>query len=102
MNKNRVIEELTNLLSRGLRHKIGSIVNAEDLYASKYAKDADSFFQEAEKVSQQVHWNAEDHIKIREILKKKLYDELVKKEFINLRKFEIIDEQIDDILKKLL
>lgn len=101
MNKNKVIEQLSNLLSRGLRHKIGSIVNAQDIYASKYEKESQSLFKQAEEVALDIHWNSDDKKELQTRLKNKLVKELTEKDFLHQRKFEIMDEEIEDILKRL-
>ncbi len=101
MGKNRVIQELTNILTQSLRHKIGSIVNPNELYTEKYMKDAEILFDKAERVSKLDNWNINDKIKIGEELKRKLKLELESKEFLNERKFDIMDEEIDKALKSL-
>ena len=101
MGKNKDLEELSNLLSRSLRHKIGSIVNKNELYATKYAKDAEIILKEAEKVSLRQNWNSYDKTKIKEKLKSKLKKELEQKDFLDNKKFEIMNQEIKKILKKL-
>ena len=98
MSKNQNIHELTNILAIALRHKIGSIVNKDEIYAQKYAKDYEMFLKEAVKISLRENWNDSDKIKIKNELKGKLRDELEKKEFIDNKKFDIMDREIDDIL----
>lgn len=98
MSKNQNIHELTNILAIALRHKIGSIVNKDEIYAQKYAKDYEIFLKEAVKVSLRENWNDSDKIKIKNELKIKLKDELEKREFIDNKKFDIIDGEIDNIL----
>ena len=39
MGKKRDIDELTNILAAALRHKIGSMVNKDEIYAQKYDKE---------------------------------------------------------------
>ena len=51
MSKKANIDELTHILAKALRHRIGSIVNQEELYAKQYAKDADTLTLEAQKVA---------------------------------------------------
>ena len=41
MGKTDSLHELTNILAKALRHKIGGIVNPNEIYAQKYARDAD-------------------------------------------------------------
>lgn len=98
MGKKDDIEQLTNLMSKALRHKIGSIVNENEIYAAKYAKDAENIMKEAEKILNIRNWNNYDKEKIKEKLRKKLEKELEEKEFLNNKKFEIMDEEIDKAL----
>ena len=98
MSKNQNIHELTNILAIALRHKIGSIVNKDEIYAQKYAKDYEIFLKEAVKISLKENWNDSDKIKIKNELKGKLRDELEKREFIDNKKFDIMGREIDEIL----
>ena len=98
MSKNQNIHELTNILAIALRHKIGSIVNKDEIYAQKYAKDYEIFLKEAVKISLRENWNDSDKIKIKNELKGKLRDELEKREFIDNKKFDIMDREINNIL----
>ncbi|MAG47595.1 hypothetical protein CL617_03240 [archaeon] len=100
MGKNKDLEELTNLLSKALRHRIGSIVNENELYADKYAKDAEVLFKEAEKVILRQNWNSYDKTKIKEKLKPKLKKELEQKDFLDNKKFDIMDHEINRTLKE--
>ncbi|MCX6748175.1 MAG: hypothetical protein NT076_01075 [Candidatus Pacearchaeota archaeon] len=95
MGKKDIIDELTNLLAISLRHKIGSIVNQNEIYASKYAKDADVLMNEAKRDALKENWNQYDKLNIKEILQKKLKLELEKKDFLDSKKFEIMDEEIE-------
>jgi hypothetical protein len=99
MNKNKLIDELTNVLSASLRHKIGSIVNENELYAQKYAKDADFLLKEAGKIASELHWNLDDKAIIKRELERKLRLELEKKEFLNEKKFEFVDKEIEFALR---
>lgn len=101
MSRKRTIHELTNLLAIALRHKIGSIVNPDEIYAQKYAKDAEILMKEAGKIAIKENWNNYDKIKIKEELNRKLKQELEKREFLDNRKFEFINEEINRALKLL-
>ena len=101
MSKNQNIHELTNILAIALRHKIGSIVNKDEIYAQKYAKDYEIFLKEAVKISLKENWNDSDKIKIKNELKRKLREELEKREFIDNKKFDIMDREINNILEVL-
>lgn len=99
MSKKGKIQELVNLLAIALRHKIGSMVNPDEIYAQKYAKDAELLMKEALKVSIGINWNIQDKAKIKEGLKKKLKLELESKDFLDNKKFELMDEEIGKALK---
>lgn len=101
MGKKHEIEELANIIAIGLRHRIGSIVNKTEIYAAKYAEDADKFFTEAEKAAKSRTWNLTDKEIIKEKIKRKLKNELEKSEFIANRKFDIMEEEIGKILRRL-
>jgi len=98
MGKSKDMDELTNLMTKALRHKIGSIVNKDAFYANKYAKDAEIIMKEAEKVLLRQNWNNYDKVKIKGQLKIKLQKELEKKDFLDNKKFDIMDEEIDKAL----
>ena len=71
MSKKGKIDELVNVLAAALRHKIGSMVNPNALYAERYAKDSEMFFKQAEKTKEQGNWDYNDKIEIKQILKRK-------------------------------
>ena len=101
MNKNKLISELTNILAIALRHKIGGIVNFNEIYAQKYSKDADILIKEAEKIAFGKNWNFQDKARIKEELKRKLKLELESKDFLDKKKFDIMDEEMEKALKSL-
>jgi len=101
MNKNKLISELTNILAVALRHRIGGIVNFNEVYAQKYSKDAEILMKEAEKISLGKNWNTQDKAKIKRQLKKKLKKELESRDFLDKKKFEIMDEETEKALKSL-
>lgn len=57
------------------------------------------FIKEAVKISLMGNWNNYDKLEIKAELKRKLKNELEKMDFINKKKFDIIDEEIDKVLK---
>lgn len=99
MGKKKDMQELTNLMTKALRHKIGSIVNKNEFYANKYAKDAEIIMKEAEKVLLRQNWNNDDKSHIKEQLKKKLKKELEQKDFLDDKKFDIMDDEVDKALR---
>lgn len=100
MGKTSDIHELTNILAKALRHRIGAIVNSNEIYAEKYSQDADLLIKEAQKVVLRQNWNSFDRVMIKNELRKKLKAELEKKDFLNNRKFEIMDEEMNKVLKE--
>ncbi|MDP2673277.1 MAG: hypothetical protein Q8O84_05690 [Nanoarchaeota archaeon] len=101
MGKKQEISKLTNLLCKSLRHKIGSIVNPNEFYAGKYARDAEVLLREAEKVVITHNWNSQDKKTIKDQLTKKLRKELEEKTFINEQKFDLMDGEIKKVLEEL-
>lgn len=101
MGKKQDLNELTNILSVALRHKIGSIVNENEFYSQRYAKDAENLMKHAEKIALRQNWNNEDKIKIKTLLKEKLRKELEEKEFLDDKKYEIMDDEIQSVLQNL-
>lgn len=100
MGKNKDIDHLTNLMAKALRHRIGAIVNNDEIYANKYAKDSESIMKEAKKVLLQHNWDNDDKIEIKEQLRIKLRKELEERDFLDDRKFEIMDGEIEKALKE--
>ncbi len=98
MGKKDDIEELINLMSVALRHKIGSVVNKDDFYAERYAKDSENLMKEAEKVLERRNWNREDKTRIKGKLREKLFKELEEKDFLDNKKFDIMDGEMKKAL----
>ncbi len=88
-------------MAKALRHRIGSIVNNDELYASRYARDAESIMKEAEKVMLRQNWNRDDLKRIKEQLRVKLRKELEEKEFLDSKKFDIMEDEMASALKEL-
>ena len=101
MGKKDNIRELIILLALSLSHRIGSIINKNEIYAEKYAKESENFLNKAKKVVLRENWSAQDKIIIKEELRKKLRDELTKRDFLDNKKFDIMDEEIYKVLKSL-
>jgi thymidylate synthase ThyX len=100
MGKSDDLQQLANLMSKALRHRIGSIVNKDELYAAKYAKDADVIMREAEKVMMRQHWNAVDKARIKALLYVKLKKELTDKAFLDDKKFDVMNEEMEKALRE--
>ena len=101
MSKKTDMEELTNIVAKALRHRIGSKVNPDEFYASQYAEDTEILMREAQKVSMREHWNQDDKKQMKELLAKKLKRELEKKGFLPEKKFELMEGEIEGALKGL-
>src|SRR3989344_4086830 len=95
MGKNKDIQELASLMAISLRHKIGSLVNKDEVYAQKYAKDAENIMKEAEKVLLRQHWNVLDRKRIKERLRARLHEDLQQREFLDDKKFDMMYGEID-------
>ncbi len=100
MSKKKELTKLVNLMCISLRHKIGSIVNENEFYANKYAKDSEILMKEAEKILIKQNWSKEDKTEIKKRLSEELKKELEKRTFINNKKFEIMDEEIKKALEE--
>ena len=101
MGKNDTIKQLTKLLTYAIVHKIGSTVNKEEIYADKYLKEYENFLKRSEEVSNNENWNAYDRSLIKKSLKNRVHDELLKRDFLDDRKFDIMEEEIDKALDSL-
>ncbi len=101
MNKQKTISELTTFLAYAVSHRIGSIVNKDEIYADKYRKEPEEFMKKAKIISFTQNWNEYDKIIIKEKFRKNVESELTRKNFLNNRKFEIMDEEIDKCLNEL-
>jgi len=98
LGKNKTIHELTTLIAISLRHKIGSLVNKNEIYAQRYAKDSEILLREARKVSVKENWNKEDKLRIKEESRIKLRKELEERSFLDNSKFDLIDRELDRVL----
>lgn len=98
MSKKRNIEEVARVLTLSLAHKIGSIVNKEDLYASKYREEGEHYFKKTLKVAESINWNRVDKVMFKETLQKNLSAELQKRDFLANEKFLFIEQEIASAL----
>ena len=101
MSKKQILDEFTNILAVALRHKIGNIVNPNEIYAEKYAKDSEILFKQAEKIKEQRNWNYRDKVEIKQKLIRKLRKELEEKDFLPDEKYKHMDPEIEKALKQL-
>jgi len=101
MSKIGKINELTNFLASALRHKIGAIVNPSQPYVQKYQKEADILFRKAKKLSLKINFNSYDKKILMEILSKRLKQELERCTYLDNKKFEMMDKEIEKVLKEL-
>ena len=101
MGKLSNIDEITTILAGALRHKIGALVGREEYYEEKYKLEANARFEKAKKIVDNCHFNTYDKSIIKSKLLYKLKNELESREYIDNKKFEIMDKQIDEVLKEL-
>jgi len=101
MSKKDNINKLTNYLALALSHKIGSMVNSNELYANKYRKEYNNYIEMAKAIVFEENFNLYDREEIKQTLMKKLEAELRKKDFIDNKKFDLIEEEIRLVLLSL-
>ena len=101
MGKRSDIKEMVTLVSLSLTHKIGSLVNPDEIYSEKYKKESDAFLKKAMKISLRQNWNKDDKVKIKGLLKKRLRNDLERRDFIDNKKFDLIDKEINNVLGSL-
>jgi|SRR3989338_4015358 len=101
MSKKDNLRELVKLLTLSVAHKIGSIVNKDELYAEKYLKESSHFLESAKEIYFKENWNSYDKQKIKDELKIMLNKELKKRDFIENKKFDLVDKEIEIALKYL-
>lgn len=99
MGKNNAIKELTKLLTYAIIHKIGSIVNKDAVYSDKYLKESENFLRMAEEAANKENWNSYDKLTIKKNLQKAVHDELLKRNFLCNKKFDIIEREINNALE---
>src|SRR3989344_4639788 len=101
MSKKSNINKLTTFLALALSHKIGGIVNLNEIYATKYNKEYENYFNQAKEITFEENFNLYDKSQIKIILKRKLNNELTRKDFIDNRKYTLIDEEVNKVLLSL-
>jgi NAD dependent epimerase/dehydratase family enzyme len=101
MGKRNIIDELTTRLAIALRHKIGSIVNENEIYAQKYSKDAEVLINQCKPLVLKKNWNLQDKQEIKRQLRLKLEKELKERDFIDNKKFEIMNQEIEKALEEI-
>jgi len=101
MGKNSDIDQITTILSTALRHKIGAILGMDKKYFRKYEIEFSARRDLAKKILKECNFNSYDKNKITILLKRKLERELERRDYINQKKFEIMDEEIEKVLKEL-
>lgn len=101
MGKNKDIDQITTILSTALRHKIGAILGIDKRYFKKYEIEFSARRDMAKKILKDCNFNIYDKNKIKILLKRKLENELERRDYINEKKFEIMNEEIDKVLEEL-
>ena len=101
MGKKDNIRKLVIFLTLSLSHKIGGIVNENKIYVEKYRKESVNFLNNAKKVALKENWNIQDKKIIKERLRKELMEELNKRDFLDNRKFDVMEEEMNKALRSL-
>ena len=101
MSKSGNIDEITTILAGALRHKIGALVGVDELYFKKYMLEFNARLEKAKKIIDTCNFNMFDKQIIKEKIKVKLKKELENRNYIDNKKFDLIDGEIDKVLKEL-
>ena len=102
MGKSKDIDQITNILSTALRHKIGSLLGRDKEYFRKYEIEFSARKRMAEKILKNCNFNNYDKNVIKNLLRKKLKKELDERDYIKKEKFEIMEKEIEELLKELI
>ncbi|MEK6890315.1 MAG: hypothetical protein AABX35_03950 [Nanoarchaeota archaeon] len=101
MGKKKEIDMLTTFIADALRHRIGALLGLDKKYFRKYIFEYQERMNLAKKVIQKNHFNSYDETIIKEKVIHKLNNELASREYIDNKKFDIMDEEIEKALKEL-
>jgi len=101
MGKSAKIEEVVNRLAVALRHRIGALLGTNKDYAKRYLYDSIELINQAREIVIDLHLNVEDKQELKIKLSHKLQKELEVKEFIPEKKFQIMNSEIDKVLREL-
>lgn len=101
MGKRDNIRELAVFIMQAIAHRIGHIIDPNAIHAEKYRKEVINLMDRAKKVKIREHWNYSDLAAIKIEVKNKLVKELTRREYIDNKKFDIMDEEIEKALKEL-
>ena len=82
-------------------HKIGSILNPNSIYTEKYQKEYENFILQAENIKMRENWNTHDKIIIKKKTRKEALFELNNRKYIDNKKFDILDIEVDKALNQL-
>ena len=101
MSKIKNINKIINMLATALRHEIGALVDIEELYVDKYKKEANARIKRASDIIKKCNFNIDDKYSIKIRLKEKLQKDLENRDYISDEKFDIVDEEVDKVLREL-
>ena len=73
----------------------------DEIYDEKYLKESSHFLESAKEIYFKENWNSYDKQKIKDELKIMLNKELKKRDFIENKKFDLVDKEIEIALKYL-
>ncbi len=101
MGKSDTVQELARLIGLAVAHSIGYILNPSSIYADKYRKEILNFMSLAAKTRDKEHWNVSDLRLIKAKAIEETNYELSRRDYLDLRKFELIDGEIEKMLREL-
>ena len=101
MGKNSNLKILARFIALGVAHKVGQLINPNSLYAEKYDKESMNFMEQAKDIKQKENWNSYDKEEIRKEVKTETIKELNQRTYLDNKKFDITDSEIDKSLKEI-
>jgi len=101
MSKKDDMYKLIRFSTLALAHIIGSIVNNEASYSSKYLREYKNFLNQAKNISRKIKLNKTEEEEFTLMLKNDLKSELSKRDFLSDEKFNYIEKEVNDFIKEL-
>ena len=101
MGKQKEIGEIAGFIAFAALHKIASLLNPSAIYAEKYRKEYTNFVKQAEHIFLGKNWNMDDKDKIRAEAQKQAHNALQSRDYIEKKKFKLLDREITEVLEEL-
>ena len=101
MGKKSEIDKLTSIIAGALRHKIGALVGRDEIYAKKYMSEFSARLEMAKKIAKNSNFNSFDRQTIKSKAKYKLKKELEERPYIDDKKYELMDDEIEQVFEEI-